>query len=42
MDVKFGKQGGFFHIINEFWDKGKRVGIADYVRVQVAVILAWA
>ena len=30
-NVEFGKQGGLFHVINEFRDKGERVGILDYV-----------
>ena len=41
-NVKFGKQGGLLHVINEFRDKGERVGISDCVGVQVVVILTWA
>ena len=41
-DVKFDKQGGFFHVINEFGDEGQGVGISDCMGVQVAIILAWA
>ena len=40
-NVEFGKQGGFFHVINELRNEGERVGISDCVGVQVAVILAW-
>ena len=42
MNVKFGEQGGFFHIIDEFGNQGERVGISDSVGVQVVVILAGA
>ena len=41
-NVKFGEQGGFFHIVNEFGDQGERVGISDGGGVQVVVILAGA
>ena len=40
MNVKFGEQGGFFHVVDEFRDQGERVGISDGVGVQVAVVLA--
>lgn len=30
-DVKFGEDGGVFHVINEFGDEGKRVSIANGV-----------
>ena len=40
MNVKFGEQGGFFHVVNEFRDQGERIGISDSVGVQVAVVLA--
>ena len=39
-NVKFGEQGGFFHVVNELRDQGERIGISDSVGVQVAVILA--
>ena len=39
-NVKFGEQGGFFHVVNEFRDQGERIGISDGVGVQVAVVLA--
>ena len=42
MNVEFGEQGRFFHIVNEFWDEGEGIGISDGVGVQVMVILAWA
>ena len=38
-NVKLSKQGGLFHVINEFRDEGERVGISDCMGVQVAVIL---
>ena len=40
MNVKFGEQGGFFHVIDEFGDQGERIGILDGVGVQIVVILA--
>ena len=40
MNVKFGEQSGFFHIIDEFGNQGERIGISDGVGVQIAVILA--
>ena len=40
MNVEFGEQGGFFHVVDEFGDQGERVGISDSVGVQVAVVLA--
>ena len=33
MNVEFGEQGGFFHIVNEFQDEGKWIGISDGVGV---------
>ena len=39
-NVKFGEQGGFFHVINEFRDQGERIGISDSVGVQVVIVLA--
>ena len=42
LDVKLGEQGGFFHVINEFWDEGKWVGILDGVGVQIMIVLTWA
>ena len=39
-NIKLGEQGGFFHVINKFWNKGERVGISDSVGVQVVVVLA--
>ena len=39
-NVKFGEQGGFFHVVDEFRDQGERIGISDGVGVQVAVVLA--
>ena len=30
-NVKFGEQGGFLHIVNEFWDEGEWIGISDGV-----------
>ena len=39
-NVKFGEQGGFFHVVDEFRDQGERVGILDGVGVQIAVVLA--
>ena len=41
-NVKFSEQGRFLHIINEFWDEGKGIGVSDGVGVQVVVILTWA
>ena len=41
MNVKFGEQGGFLHVIDEFRDEGKWVGISDSVGVQVVIVLAW-
>ena len=41
LNVKLGKQCGLFHVINEFRNEGKRVGILDCMGVQVVVILAW-
>ena len=32
-NVKFGEQGGFFHVIDKFWDEGERVGIVDGVGI---------
>ena len=40
-NVKFGEQGGFLYIVNEFWDEGEWIGISDGVGVQVVVILTW-
>ena len=40
MNVEFGEQGGFFHVVDEFRDQGERIGISDGVGVQVAVVLA--
>ena len=40
MNVEFGEQGGFFHIVDELRDQGKGIGISDGVGVQVAVVLA--
>ena len=40
MNVEFGEQGGFFHVVDEFRDQGERIGISDGVGVQIAVILA--
>ena len=40
-NVKLGEQGGLFHVINEFGDKGKKVGVLNSVGVQIVVILAW-
>ena len=42
MNVKFSKQGGFLHMVDEFWNEGKGIGISDGVGVQVVIILAWA
>ena len=39
-NVKFGEQGGFFHVVDEFGDQRERIGILDGVGVQVAVVLA--
>ena len=41
-NVKLGEQSGFFHVIDEFRNKGEWVGIPDSVGVQVMVVLAWA
>ena len=41
VNVKFGEQGGFLHVIDEFRNEGEWIGISDGVGVQVAVILAW-
>ena len=38
-NVKFGEQGGFFHVVNELRDQEERIGISDSVGVQVAVVL---
>ena len=38
-NVKFGEQGGFLHVIDEFRNEGEWIGISDSVGVQVAVIL---
>ena len=40
-NVELGEQGGFLHIINEFWNEREWIGVLDGVGVQVAVILAW-
>ena len=40
MNVEFGEQGGFFHVINELGDQGERIGVSDSVGVQVVVVLA--
>ena len=40
-NVKFGEQSRLLHVIDEFQDEGKWIGISDSVGVQVAVILAW-
>ena len=40
MNVEFGEQGGFFHVVDEFGDQGERIGISDGMEVQVAVVLA--
>ena len=42
MNVEFGEQGGFLHVIDEFRDEGEWVSISDSVGVQIAVILAGA
>ena len=39
-DVKFGEQGGFFHVVDEFGNQGERIGVSDGMGVQVAVVLA--
>ena len=39
-NVKFGEQGGFFHVVNEFGDQGEGIGVSDGVGVQVVVVLA--
>ena len=41
-NIKFGEQGGLFHVIDEFQDEGEGIGILDSVGVQVAAILARA
>ena len=40
-NVELGEQGGLLHVINEFWDEGKWIGILDSVGVQVMIILTW-
>ena len=32
-NVELGKQGGFFHVINEFGNQGERIGILDSMGV---------
>ena len=32
-NVKFGEQGGFFHVVDELGDQGERIGVLDGVRV---------
>ena len=32
-NVKFGEQGGFLHIVDEFWDEGEWIGVSDSVGV---------
>ena len=39
-NVKFGKQGRFFHVINEFRDERKWIGVLDGMGVQVSIVLA--
>ena len=39
-NVKFGEQGGFFHVVDKLRDQGEGIGISDGVGVQVAVVLA--
>ena len=41
LNVKFSKQCGLLHILSEFWDEGKRIGVVDGMGVQVMVVLAW-
>ena len=40
MNVEFGEQGGFLHVVDELRDQGEGIGILDGVGVQVAVVLA--
>ena len=40
MNVEFGEQGGFFHVVNELRNQGERIGVSDGVGVQVVVVLA--
>ena len=39
MNVEFGEQGGFLHVVDEFGDQGERIGVSDGVGVQVVVVL---
>ena len=41
VNVKPGEQGGFFHVINEFRNKGKRVCVSGSMGVQVVIVPAW-
>ena len=38
-DVELSKYRGVFHVINQFWDKGQGVCVANSVGVQVSVVL---
>ena len=39
-DIKLGEQRRVFHIIDQFWDEGKRVSVANGVGIKIPIVLA--
>ena len=39
-NIKLGKQGRVLHIVDQLWDEGERISIANGVGVEVSIVLA--
>ena len=41
-NIKLGEQCGVLHIIDQLWDEGERIPIANSVGIEILIILAWS
>ena len=39
-NIKLGEQGRVLHIIDQLWDEGERISVANSVGVEISIVLA--
>ena len=42
LNVKLHEQCGVLHIVDQLWDEGERISIANGVGIEILIILAWS
>ena len=42
LNIELCEQCGVLHIINQLWDEGERIPIANGVGIEISIILAWS